>query len=356
MFESLGFETLTPRGAALIFGLGLGAGFGALAEVTAFCFRRGIVAGPDRRAALGAWVLALAVAVAGTQAAVAFGLIDFSAHRLHGAGLPWLAVIGGGLLFGIGMVLARGCPARLTVLAASGNLRAAMVLVVFALVAIAAMRGALAPVVQVLGGPSLPLGGSLAALPGGAVTVVTAITLLSLGLLRGAGLRPIHLAGAVAIGLLATLGWLGTGFVLQDAFDPIAVESLAFTAPWAETVFWTSAATAVEAGFGPGLVGGTLLGAFALAALSGRFRWQSFTSPRETGRYLAGGALMGLGAVLAGGCTIGAGLSGIATLSVAGALALLAIAAGGVMTDRALNASAAGSAGPGTTRPAVPAE
>ena len=80
MFESLGFETLTPRSAALIFGLVLGAAFGALAEVSAFCFRRGIVTGPDRRTALATWVLALAVAVLATQAAVGFGLIDFSAH------------------------------------------------------------------------------------------------------------------------------------------------------------------------------------------------------------------------------------------------------------------------------------
>jgi len=356
MFESLGFETLTPRSAALILGLILGLGFGAMAEISAFCFRRGIVAGPNRRAALATWVLALAVAVLGTQAAMALGLIDFTGHRLHATALPWLAILGGGLAFGAGMVLARGCPARLTVLAASGNLRAATVLLVFALVVIAALRGALAPLVQVIAAPTLPSIGGLTALPGAVPAAVLAVAALSLALLRGAGVPLRHLAAAAGIGLLVVAGWLGTGFLLQDEFDPIAVESLAFTSPYGEAIFWTAAATAVEAGFGPGLIAGTLLGALALALASGRFRWQSFSSPRETGRYLAGGALMGLGAVLAGGCTIGAGLSGGATLSVSALMALAAIALGGVATDRALSASASESAGSEARRPAVPAE
>lgn len=356
MFESLGLENLTPRGASLIFGLLLGTAFGALAEVTRFCFRRGIVAGPDRRAALGVWMAALAVAVIGTQAAVFAGLIDFSGHRLHGAALPWFALTLGGAAFGTGMVLARGCPARLTVLAASGNLRAATVLLVFALTAQAAMKGAFAPITVALAAPTVDVGGGLAALPGGAALVAALIAAGALWLALRSGARALHLGLAGGIGLLVAAGWLGTGLVLQDEFDPIAVESLAFTAPFAEGLFWTATATAVEAGFGPGLIAGTLAGAALLALLSGRFLWQSFSSPRETGRYLLGAVLMGLGGVLAGGCTIGAGLSGIPTLSAAAVLALASIAAGALAADRALSASASGSAGSGARPPAVPAE
>jgi uncharacterized membrane protein YedE/YeeE len=46
------------------------------------------------------------------------------------------------------------------------------------------------------------------------------------------------------------------------------------------------------------------------------------------GRSLSGAALMGVGGVFAGGCTVGAGLSGVATLSVAALLALGSIVAG----------------------------
>lgn len=139
---------------------------------------------------------------------------------------------------------------------------------------------------------------------------------------------------AALLGLLVPLGWVGTGFVLFDDFDPIAMESLSFTAPAAETLFWAVASTAIGPTFGVGLLGGTLAGSAVLALASGRFRWQSFETPAQTGRYLLGGGLMGVGGVLAGGCTLGAGLSGIPTLSFAALLAIGAIVAGGALAGR----------------------
>ena len=104
------------------------------------------------------------------------------------------------------------------------------------------------------------------------------------------------------------------------------------------------ASTAVAPGFGTGLIGGVVLGALVAALISGGFKWQSFTSPAETGRYLAGGALMGVGGVLAGGCTVGAGLAGIPTLSMAAILAVAAMIAGALATQRALRASSSAQA------------
>lgn len=355
MFETLGFETLTVRGAAVIFGLLLGLAFGALAEVTRFCLRRGLAGEPgERQPALGLWLMALAVAVLGTQAAVAAGLIGFAEHRFMAADLPALAIALGGLMFGAGMVLTRGCASRLTVLAASGNLRAVTVLVVFAIAAHATLKGVLAPLRTALGSQTIPLGETvtLAALPGGALPWTAAIAALAGAYALRSGNRPALLAGAALIGALVPLGWVGTGFVLYDEFDPIAFESLSFTSPAAETLFWTIASTSIPAGFGTGLFGGVLAGAAALALISGRFRWQSFVSPRETLRYLAGAALMGVGGVLAGGCTVGAGLAGVPTLSLAAILALAAIAAGARAADSLLSASPSGAAAPSATRPA----
>jgi len=152
------------------------------------------------------------------------------------------------------------------------------------------------------------------------------------------------------------LGWVGTGLILFDDFDPIALESLSFTAPWADSLFFVIASSAIPANFGTGLVGGTLVGAALLAALRGQFRWQSFTTPRETGRYLAGAVLMAFGGVLAGGCTVGAGLAGIPTLSVAALLALLAMVGGALATHRILNGAASGSAVSSPRPQAIPAE
>lgn len=98
------------------------------------------------------------------------------------------------------------------------------------------------------------------------------------------------------------------------------------------------------------------MGALIASVIRREFAWTSFENPRQTGRYLAGAGLMGIGGVLAGGCTLGAGLSGVPTLSIAALLAIGAIAAGAYATNRALNASSAERAESPTTPPLQPAE
>lgn len=356
MFESLGLD-ITARAASVWLGLGLGLLFGLLAERTKFCFRRSLV-GEDRKQALGVWLMALATAVIGTQAAVAAGWISFADHRFMAPALPALAILIGGALFGAGMVLTRGCISRLTVLTGTGNLRAALVVVLFAITAHATLKGVLAPLRTTLGQYTVDLGDavSLAALPGGALLWSALIALGGIAVALRSGNRPLVLLGGLLIGLLVPLGWIGTGYVLMDEFEPIAMESLSFTSPAAESLFYTIASSAIEPGFGPALVAGVLLGALAAALSFGSFQWQSFEAPRQTGRYLAGAVMMGFGGVLAGGCTLGAGLSGVPTLSLAAILAILAIAGGALGMNALLNRSASGYGAPSTRQAPQPAE
>ena len=328
MYEALGFEEVTPLGASVILGLVLGLAYGVLAQRSAFCLRRSLV-GPWHEClpALGAFAMALALAIAGTRLAVATGLVSFEAHRFLAPDLPLASALLGGALFGAGMVLTGGCVSRLTVLAGTGNLRAVLVLIVFAVTALATMRGVLAPLRETLGGASVHGGAAaaLTALPGGELWPLGVALAAALFAFRsGAPLS--HLAMAGAIGLLVPLGWVGTGFLLLDDFDPIPLQSLGFTGPSADTLFWTVAATAIPAGFGTGLVAGVVAGSLLAARLAGEFRWVSLEGPRQTGRYLTGAVMMGAGGVLAGGCTVGAGLSGVSTASAAALLALAAMA------------------------------
>ena len=341
MFEALGFEEVTPLAASVVLGLLLGCAYGALAQRSALCLRRSLIgAWRDCLPALGAWAMALAAAIGGTRAAVAADLISFEEHRFLAADLPVASVLLGGALFGAGMVLAGGCVSRLTVLAGTGNLRALLVLVVFAVIAHAAMKGALAPLREALGAATVHGGGAsaLTALPGGEVWPLGLAFAAALFAFRS-GAPASRLAMAGAIGLLVPLGWIGTGFLLQDDFDPIPVQSMGFTGPMADTLFWAVAATSIPAGFGTGLAAGVLVGSMAAALAAGEFRWQSLEGPRQTGRYLAGAAMMGVGGVLAGGCTVGAGLSGVSTASFAALLALAAMAvsaraAGAILAPR----------------------
>ncbi len=343
---ALGLE-LSPRAASAWFGLFLGAAFGAVAFLTRFCLRRALV-GPaaERGEARGVWTLALAVAILGTQAAVAAGWVGFDNHRFHAAPLPFLLLIVGGLLFGFGTVLARGCITRLTVLTGGGNLRALAGLFVFAVAAHATLQGVLSPLRTSLAAVTVDVGAvSLADLPGGAWvwTAALAAAALLVALRSGAGRR--SLAGAVAMGAMVPVGWVGTGLVLYDDFDPIPLESLSFTAPWADTLFFAIASTLSSPGFGVGLIGGVLAGALVAALAARRFAWEGFESAAQTGRSLAGAALMGVGGVMAGGCTVGAGLSGIPTLSVAALLAFGSIVAGILAAGSVAARAARGSRG-----------
>lgn len=321
MFETLNLP-IPPQTAAAILGGLLGLAFGALAQISRFCMRRGLVPGTDRAAALGTWAMALAVASAGTQAAVLAGMVDFTGHRLHAPAVPVAALTIGGLLFGVGMVLTRGCLSRLTVLSATGNLRAGFVITLAAIAGLATMRGVLAPAASALGSITVAIPAS----PWLSAAVTVAATAVAL---RNGG----RLMLGAAIGALVPLAWLTTGWLLLDDFDPLPLEALAFTGPLTESLFYVTAATALTPGFGLGLIGGVLTGAFAAASLRRELAWHSFRSPSDTGRYALGAVLMGVGGVLAGGCTVGAGLSGVASGSAASVIALAAIVAGAALAQ-----------------------
>ncbi|UWP91133.1 YeeE/YedE family protein [Aliiroseovarius crassostreae] len=350
VIEGLGLEELSPRTASVWFGLALGIGFGTLAFATGFCLRRGLVGAPSERlSAMTTWLWVLSVALIGTQALGWLGVIEVTEHRLLSAQLPLLQTGLGGALFGAGMVLTRGCLSRLTVLSGSGNLRALTVLGVAALVALATQKGVLAPLRTALAGYEI----EVTRLP----QLFTFLPLLiTLFLLIRTRLSASQLVLSALLGVLVPLGWLGTGLLLQDEFDPIAVDSLSFTGPWADSLFWSVASSSITAGFGTGLIGGVILGGLVLSLITRRFQWQGFEHPAQMGRYLVGGALMGFGGVLAGGCTVGAGLSGLAILSTTALFALAAIITGALIMDRvvlrAVNARSSGGSGAPSPKPA----
>lgn len=340
MFEQLGFESLSPLTASAIFGILLGLVFGVAAQRSRFCLRRAL-ADPDvdaRSSALAVWLSALGIAIAGTQLSVYLGWIDFSGHRFHDAAIPVISIVLGGLMFGMGMILTRGCASRLTVLAGSGNLRALFVLVVFAVTAHATLKGILAPVRTFVSDFTLQVGAVLnivSSPPSALITSAAAAAFVIALFVRRPRIRG-QMIGGVVIGLLVAAGWVGTGLVLQDDFDPIAFQSLSFTSSSTEWLFWGIASTSIGAGFGVGLFSGVLLGSAVSSLTHSDFTWESFESPAQTGRYLVGAVVMGAGGVLAGGCTVGAGLSGISSLSVSALLALASIVIGGILTNAVL--------------------
>ena len=326
------------RALQIFAGLLLGLVFGVAAQISRFCLRRAVAGPVEERASAGAvWMTALATAVLGVAGLTTFGLIDLGAHRFLSGDVSLLAIILGGLAFGVGMALTRGCISRLTVLSTSGNLRAVFVILILAVFAHATLKGVLAPVRLALGEftVALPVG-SVAASPLGQALLALLVVAAAVALIWRARPNAFHVVLGAVIGLVVAGSWAATSVLLLDEFDPLPVQMAGFMAPWSDTLFWTIASSAVPANFGIGFIGGVLGGSFLSAALRGELQLQSFETPAQTLRYGLGGALMGVGGVIAGGCTVGAGLSGVATGSVAAMLALASIAVGAWVAGNAV--------------------
>lgn len=332
----LGYEVRTLH---LIAGLFLGLIFGAAAQVSRFCLRRAVAGEPSERGSAAAvWATGFAAAIVGFASLRSTSFAELDGHRFLNPDLPIAAIMLGGLSFGVGMVLTRGCVSRLTVLSATGNLRALTVLALFAVTAHATLKGVFAPIRTSLGAltTELPFG-SLFDVPLGGAAFPAIAVLLAAFLVWRARASAVHVLLGAVIGFVAIGGWVVTSTLLFDEFDPLPVQSAAFTLPWSDSLFWLIASSAIPAGFGVGFIGGVVGGSFLSASLRGELQLQSFSAPGETLRYGAGGMLMGFGGVLAGGCTVGAGLSGSAMGSVAALIALASIILGAKIASVALS-------------------
>ena len=149
---------------------------------------------------------------------------------------------------------------------------------------------------------------------------------------------PVHITAGLVIGLCIVAGWALTGFVYDDFGERVQNPiSLSFVRPSGDTLEYLMRFTAqMVPSFGVASVLGALTGAFAGAVSMGRFRVATFADPGDTMQNLFGAALMGVGGVLALGCTIGQGITGMSTLAIGSLTAFMAIIAGGVAGIKSL--------------------
>ncbi|MEP0191999.1 MAG: YeeE/YedE thiosulfate transporter family protein, partial [Erythrobacter sp.] len=244
---------------------------------------------------LSIWLIAFFAALSSAQMAIALGWLDVSESRQLVATGTMSGAIIGGLMFGTGMILARGCASRLLVLTATGNLRALITGLVLTLVAQSALRGALSPIREVLaslwvvqGGIDRNLLAQLGLTSGSAALVSVAALCAALIHSRHNSVPTNHAIAAFAVGLAVTLGWLGTYSISTHSFEVVAVSSITFTGPATDTLMVLVNSPQLKFGFGFGLVPGVLLGASAMALLTGTAKIQRFEQDTPMETYLIG--------------------------------------------------------------------
>lgn len=334
----------------LMSGFGIGALFGAAAYHSRFCLRAATteVSGGHFGPRLSVWLVAFLSALLCVQTAVWTGLLDASKSRQLASTGSLSGAMVGGLLFGTGMVLARGCASRLLVLSASGNLRAIVTGLVLTLAAQASLRGVLAPLREKLasiwtieGGASRHLiSADLSMMPWLlAMSACLLFAALALGSRRGITIS--ELLAAAIVGVAVYGGWQLTYLISQSSFEIVAIQSVTFTGPSTDTLMGLVNERSLPAGFGMGLVLGVFSGAMVTAMLKGEARIQRFEPDVPMERYLVGGVLMGFGSMLAGGCAVGAGLTGGSVLALTAWVAAFFMWVGAMATHLALNAGTA---------------
>ena len=347
------FELATVHVVAAL-GFVLAAVFGFVANKTNFCTMGAVsdLLHMGSRGRLGAWFFAMGTAILGTQALHGAGLVELESAIYLTPNFGWLGYIAGGIAFGVGMTLAAGCGQRNLVRFGGGSLKALVVLLVLGITAYTTVRGLLGLArITVFEAPNVDLE-MLDLDDQGLATLLAAVlgmddpgTLrMALAVALGGGLVVFALAqsefrrgvdnllAGIVIGAAITAGWFVTGYVGNDDFEPVPLESMTFVAPTGNVINYVMTFTGSTINFGIAAVLGMIAGSFLYAIVSGTFRVETFGARSEMLSHLAGGALMGFGGVLALGCTIGQGVTGMSTLAAGSLIAVAGIIFGSAIT------------------------
>ncbi|MCA3238960.1 MAG: YeeE/YedE family protein [Curvibacter sp.] len=335
--------------------------FGAILQRTHFCTMGAVsdVVNMGDWTRMRQWILAIGVAMIGFAALAYAGLVD-PAKTIHsGNRFLWLSATVGGLMFGVGMVLASGCGSKTLVRVGSGNLKSLVVMFVMGWAGFATMKGITAVLrvqtvdraaIELAGPANLPhVAASVLGLSPASATVLLGLLLglvLVVWALRGADfLRAENLLAGVGVGAVVVAMWWVSGHLghlaehpetLEEVFlttNSGRAEALSFVAPVSYMLDWFMFFSDKSKVLTLGIVTvfGVIAGSLLMALWTRSFRWEGFAGTEDLANHLVGALLMGVGGVTAMGCTIGQGLTGLSTLGLNSFVAFAAIVGGAVL-------------------------
>lgn len=336
-------ETIGESGTSALIGLFGGVILGLAARIGRFCTLGAVedflYSSDNRRIRM--WGIAISIAIVGAQTSIYFELLDPEQSSYFGSGWNPVAVVVGGLMFGYGMALSGNCGLGALARLGGGDLRSFVIVLVLGISAYFVMSGPLAHFRLWLFPPDLmtdlprgilDLNIATSDISASAIGILIGIGLLVISLFNTEMLRsPSHIFWGVLVGVAVVSGWLGTYWIAMEGFDGKPVESHAFAEPLGETISYAMTASGRTVSFSIGSVLGVVVGAALGSYSKGQFRWEACDDPRELQRQLVGAVVMGVGAILSVGCSIGQGISAFSLLTFSGPLALTSIFLGASM-------------------------
>jgi len=314
-----------------------------------------------------AWMLAAAVAILGVTILDFLSFLDIDDSRIpyRNSILAWPRYIVGGLMFGVGMTYASGCGNKVLIRVGGGNLKSVIVLLVAGIMAYIMTRTDFYGIFfhSWMNPISLDLA-QIGILDQSLPTIISSIFSLTNGvyfnLLVGLIVSSIMIVlifksgkfignldnvfSGLVVGSIVVLAWLLTGGstgqewieandFLDNPAPGVGVQSFTFINPMGETLIYASnAADSFYLTFGVSALLSVILGAFVYSISSNNFRIEWFSSRQDFIRHVIGGVLIGVGGVLALGCTIGQGVTGISTLALGSFITLIFIILGAAIT------------------------
>lgn len=360
---------LTPIIQVIVWGFVIAVVLGIIVNKTNFCTMGSVsdLVNMNDTGRLWSWVLAFTVAMAGVLLMEGFGIVDLNMTMppYRTSNFAWMRYLLGGIIFGVGMTLASGCVNKTLIRIGSGNLKSLMVLFIGGYFAYLMTKTDffyygfniwMSPTnieLAQFGIENQTLSAILAGLLGvkdvgvfhwavGGLLVAGLLTFIFRS--RDFRSRFDNILGGTSVGLLVLAAWYVTGGPLGQAavdqasfmlFPPpgVGVMSLTFVNPMGETVYFlVHPLTFTLITFGVAILTGVIFGSFLYSIVTRQFRFEWFTSFSDFVRHAIGAVLMGIGGVLAMGCTIGQGVTGLSTMAIGSAIAFGSFIFGSALT------------------------
>jgi uncharacterized membrane protein YedE/YeeE len=325
-----------------ILGLAIGIIFGIIAQKNQFCFSGSIkdyiLTKSTKRGA--SVIMAMIVAIISTTIITNNFQIDLTQSSYFKPNINYFAVIAGGLLFGMGMMIADGCSSRSLVKYAQGDANALITLIFIGIFAYATTKGLLYGVLDPFVNNSflIEVSSNIKNTQMN-IFIILGILVTLLAFLIKKVKRIFSLLDGVSIGILVSIAWFVTGFIGQESMErDIGLSGISFVYPTAKTLELFTYYEVNELSFGISMVCGVLVGTFLMSFFNKKYSF-GCTSNQNINKVkynMIGGSLMGTGGILAIGCTVGQGLTGLSTLAFSSLLAIISIFVSAVITGKIL--------------------